>query len=115
MLHDRDRIERVGGVSQLRDGAAMVAAEHLLQCGARVRPRECQRMPELLGRRAQSRAIGVGELPVAQPEGGLGREREQAMHGPHRVTRAIGDREPAFGHRIAPREPIAIFGHVEWE
>jgi KamA family protein len=24
-------------------------------------------------------------------------------------------REPAFGHRPAPRTPVAIFGHVEWE
>lgn len=24
-------------------------------------------------------------------------------------------REPAYGHRVAPRQPVTIFGHVEWE
>lgn len=24
-------------------------------------------------------------------------------------------REPAYGHRIAPRKPVTVFGHVEWE
>lgn len=24
-------------------------------------------------------------------------------------------REPAYGHRLAPRQPVTIFGHVEWE
>lgn len=24
-------------------------------------------------------------------------------------------REPAYGHRVAPRRPVTIFGHVEWE
>lgn len=24
-------------------------------------------------------------------------------------------REPAYGHRVAPRSPVTMFGHVEWE
>lgn len=24
-------------------------------------------------------------------------------------------REPAYGHRIVPRQPVTVFGHVEWE